>query len=59
MSNYLETSKELSQKARSFARNVNSLKEEIGANDKYNQRDEPDQNEELKKNLHHNMIEEE
>jgi ferritin-like protein len=58
MSDYHEPSKELSQRARSLTRALNSLKEEIEAVDWYNQRVELEQNKELKLILHHNMVEE-
>ncbi|MFO7573778.1 MAG: encapsulin-associated ferritin-like protein [Bacteroidales bacterium] len=58
MSDYHEPPKELSQRARSFTRALNSLKEEIEAIDWYNQRVELEKDESLKKILHHNMAEE-
>lgn len=58
MSDYHEPSKELSQKARSLTRALNSLKEEIEAVDWYNQRVELEQDKALKQILHHNMVEE-
>ena len=58
MSDYHEPSKELSQKARSLTRALNSLKEEIEAVDWYNQRVDVEKDESLKSILRHNMTEE-
>ena len=58
MSNYQEPSKELSKKARSQTRALNSLKEEIEAVDWYNQRVDIEPDDSLKSILEHNMVEE-
>ncbi len=58
MSNYHEPTNQLSEKARSLTRALNSLKEEIEAVDWYNQRADVEQDESLKSILVHNMKEE-
>jgi len=58
MSDYHEPTKDLSQKARSLTRALNSFKEEIEAVDWYNQRVELEKDKALKKILNHNMLEE-
>lgn len=58
MSNYHEPHTELSDKARSLTRALNSLKEEIEAVDWYNQRVGAEPDEALKAILQHNMHEE-
>jgi ferritin-like protein len=58
MSNYHEPSSELSEKARSVTRALNSLIEEIEAVDWYNQRVDVEKDKSLKGILAHNMKEE-
>jgi len=58
MSDFHESQDELSQKAQSLTRALNSLKEEIEAVDWYNQRRDVESDEELKDILKHNMEEE-
>ena len=58
MSDYHEDPNELSDKAKSLTRALNSLKEEIEAVDWYNQRRDVEKDEELKDILKHNMLEE-
>lgn len=58
MSDYHEPAKQMSKKARSLTRALNSLKEEIEAVDWYNQRVDVEQDESLKHILEHNMKEE-
>jgi uncharacterized protein len=58
MSDYHEQTKELSQKARSLTRALNSLKEEIEAVDWYSQRVDVEKDESVKSILKHNRIEE-
>jgi ferritin-like protein len=58
MSNYHEPENQLSEKARSLTRALNSLKEEIEAVDWYNQRVDVEKDESLKGILDHNMKEE-
>jgi len=58
MGNYNEPASELSEKARSITRALNSLKEEIEAIDWYHQRVDVEKDNALKEILHHNMEEE-
>jgi ferritin-like protein len=58
MSDYHEPSNEMSEKARSLTRALNSLKEEIEAVDWYYQRADVEKDESLKSILVHNMKEE-
>lgn len=58
MSDYHEPIGEMSEKARSLTRALNSLKEEIEAVDWYNQRVSVEKDESLKGILEHNMPEE-
>lgn len=58
MSNYHEQSNQLSEKAKSLTRALNSLKEEIEAVDWYNQRADVEPDESLKGIIVHNMEEE-
>ena len=58
MSNYHEPTNQLSEKAKSLTRALNSLKEEIEAVDWYNQRADVEKDESLRGILVHNMKEE-
>ncbi len=58
MSDYHEPEGELSEKARSITRALNSLKEEIEAVDWYHQRVDVEKDSSLKNILKHNMEEE-
>lgn len=58
MGDYHEPTGEMSEKARSLTRALNSLKEEIEAVDWYNQRVSVEKDESLKRILEHNMLEE-
>ncbi|VBB48256.1 conserved hypothetical protein [uncultured Paludibacter sp.] len=58
MYDYHEPAEELSKKARSLSRALNSLKEEIEAIDWYGQRVDVEENKELKEIMKHNMEEE-
>lgn len=58
MSDYHEPQNVMSEKARSLARALNSLKEEIEAVDWYNQRVDAEKDDSLKGILKHNMLEE-
>jgi uncharacterized protein len=58
MSDYHEPTREMSEKARSLTRALNSLKEEIEAVDWYNQRVSVEKDDSLKGILEHNMLEE-
>ena len=58
MSDFHESPDELSDKAKTLTRALNSLKEEVEAVDWYNQRRDVEKDEELKDILKHNMLEE-
>ncbi len=58
MSDYHEPVEILSEKAKTYTRALNSLKEEIEAVDWYGQRVDVEKNKELKEIMHHNMLEE-
>lgn len=58
MSDYHEPNEQLSEKAKSLTRALNSLKEEIEAVDWYNQRVDVEKDDSLREILKHNMIEE-
>jgi hypothetical protein len=58
LTDYHEATGEMSEKARSLIRVLNSLKEEIEAVDWYNQRVSVEKDDSLKGILAHNMLEE-